>query len=114
MKTTTQIAGEICPVVQTIKVIGGKWELIIIRYLADSPMRFNELLRNADGISSRTLSRILKTLMERGLVKRELVSIQPVKVIYSLTESGNEIKPVIEALRKWGEKNIKTLNPNTY
>ena len=75
-------------------------------------MRFNELLRNAHGISSRTLSRILKILIEKGLVKRELISLQPVVVLYSLTESGSEIRPVIDALRKWGEKYI-TSGENT-
>ena len=105
---------EICPIVETIKVIGGKWELKIIRYLSDKPMRFNELLRNAHGISSRTLSRILKILMEKGLVKRELISLQPVVVLYSLTESGSEIRPVIDALRKWGEKYITPEGSSTY
>ncbi len=108
MMNTVNKNQEICPIVETIKVIGGKWELTIIRYLSDRPMRFNELLRNAHGISSRTLSRILKILMEKGLVKRELISLQPVVVLYSLTESGSEIRPVIDALRKWGEKYITT------
>ena len=112
MMNTVNKNQEICPIVETIKVIGGKWELTIIRYLSDRPMRFNELLRNAHGISSRTLSRILKILMEKGLVKRELISLQPVVVLYSLTESGSKIRPVIDALRKWGEKYI-TSGENT-
>jgi len=112
MMNTVNKNQEICPIVETIKVIGGKWELTIIRYLSDRPMRFNELLRNAHGISSRTLSRILKILMEKGLVKRELISLQPVVVLYSLTESGSEIRTVIDALRKWGEKYI-TSGENT-
>ena len=108
MINTSEVKGDICPIVETIKLIGGKWELTIIRYLSENPMRFNELLRSADGISSRTLSRILKTLMENGIVKREVVSIQPVIVLYSLTRQGSEIKPVIDAIRDWGERNIKT------
>ncbi len=108
MINTSEVKSDICPIVETIKLIGGKWELTIIRYLSENPMRFNELLRSADGISSRTLSRILKTLMENGIVKREVVSIQPVIVLYSLTRQGSEIKPVIDAIRDWGERNIKT------
>ncbi len=108
MMNTQEAKSDICPIVQTIKLIGGKWELTIIRYLSDRPMRFNELLRNAEGISSRTLSRLLKNLMENGIVKREILSIQPVMVVYSLTPEGAEIKPVIDAIRDWAERNIRT------
>jgi DNA-binding HxlR family transcriptional regulator len=97
---------EICPIVETIKLIGGKWELTVIRYLSEEPMRFNELLRTANGISSRTLSRVLKILMDNGIVKREVKSLQPIVVIYSLTESGSKIKPVVDAIREWGEQNL--------
>lgn len=98
---------DICPVVETVKIIGGRWELIILKSLVEKPMRFNEILREADGISSRTLSRILRRLMELGIVKREVLSLQPVTIIYSVTEKGKDIKPIIEALQKWGEKYVK-------
>ncbi|MGP6220491.1 winged helix-turn-helix transcriptional regulator [Caldiplasma sukawensis] len=98
---------DICPVVETVKIIGGRWELIILKSLVEKPMRFNEILREADGISSRTLSRILRRLMELGIIKREVLSLQPVTIMYSVTEKGNDIKPVIVALQKWGEKYLK-------
>lgn len=107
MLNTQEVKKDICPIVETIKLIGGKWELTIIRYLSDNPMRFNELLRSAEGISSRTLSRLLKNLMDSGIVRREVLSIQPVVIMYSLTQQGSEIKPVIDAIRDWGERNIK-------
>lgn len=112
MINTQEVKKDICPIVETIKLIGGKWELTIIRYLSDKPMRFNELLRNAEGISSRTLSRLLKNLMDNGIVKREVLSIQPVVIMYSLTQEGAEIKPVIAAIRDWGERNIKIRSKN--
>ncbi len=96
--------GNFCPVIETLKIIGGKWELSVIKSLLEGPKRFNELLRSCYGISSRTLSRILKNLGENGIIKRDIVSLQPVTVIYKLTTMGEEMKPVIDSIRKWGEK----------
>ncbi|MCL4346173.1 MAG: helix-turn-helix transcriptional regulator [Candidatus Thermoplasmatota archaeon] len=94
----------ICPVIETLKIIGGKWELSVIKNLLDGPRRFNDLLRACYGISSRTLSRILKNLGDNGIVRREIISIRPVTVVYTLTPMGEEMKPVIEAIRNWGTK----------
>ena len=97
-------AGEICPIVGSIQVIGSMWRLIVIRYLMEKPMSFNELLRVADGINSKTLSRTLKYLQQDGIVRREIVSTQPFAVRYSLTEKGRDLRGVIEALKAWGIK----------
>jgi DNA-binding HxlR family transcriptional regulator len=94
----------LCPVIETLKIIGGKWELSVIKNLLEGPKRFNELLRSCYGISSRTLSRILKNLTENGIIKREVVSLTPVTVVYLLTPMGLEMRPVIESIREWGSK----------
>ena len=95
---------EVCPIVEAIKVIGRTWRLVVVRYLLEGPMSFNELQRRIEGISSKTLSQTLKQLQQAGVVRREVVSIQPFSVRYSLTEKGEALRPVIEALRKWGEE----------
>lgn len=95
---------ENCPIVSAIRELGGEWNLIIIRYLMSRNMGFNELLRTARGISSKTLSNNLKALAARGIVNREIVSTQPFTVSYSLTEKGMALESVIDMLGDWGSK----------
>ncbi len=95
---------KVCPVVSTAKLLGSVWSLVIISYLMDGPKGFNELLRQIPGLNSKTLSRTLKSLQARGIVKREAVSLQPFAVRYSLTPAARELKPVIEGMRLWGYK----------
>ena len=106
MYDTTKSNHNLCPVIETVKIIGGKWELSVIKNLSEGPFRFNQLIRNVYGINSRTLSRVLKNLMSYGIVNREIISSQPVTIIYSLTDMGMDLKPTIEALRTWGEKHV--------
>ncbi len=96
--------GEVCPIVESIRIVGSTWKLIIIRYLLDGPKGFNELLRAIHGLNSKTLSRTLKQLQQDGLVERRVVALQPFSVEYRLTEKGQALQPVIQALRKWGEE----------
>jgi DNA-binding HxlR family transcriptional regulator len=93
-----------CPIVGSVDVIGSKWKLLVIRYLADSPLGFNELLKRIGTTNSKELSLTLKQLGNSGLVERKVVSLQPFRVEYSLTQMGYELKPVLKELRKWGEK----------
>lgn len=93
-----------CPIVSAIREIGGEWNLIIIRHLMSKNMGFNELLRAARGISSKTLSNNLKLLAMKGIVDRMVVSTQPFSVSYSLTEKGHSLKQVLDMLGTWGNK----------
>lgn len=99
---------ERCPIVEAIKTIGGQWNLVVIRYLSDRPMGFNEILRETNTMNSKTLSRVLRTLQQRGLINREIISTQPFQVRYSLTAKGEALKPVMEALGDWGKKWVST------
>jgi DNA-binding HxlR family transcriptional regulator len=93
-----------CPIVDAIKNIGGEWNFIIIRYLNEKPMGFNELLKSVEGLNSKTLSRVLKNLQSAGIVERTIINTQPFLVQYSLTEKGRSLDPVFEALREWGAR----------
>jgi DNA-binding HxlR family transcriptional regulator len=96
-----------CPVTSTSSLIGKKWHPVIIhRLLEHGPSGFNELERHVDGISSKVLSESLDDLEENGLVHRELVSEKPVRVQYSLTDRGASLRPVIEAMRDWGQEHL--------
>ncbi|MEM1942694.1 MAG: helix-turn-helix domain-containing protein [Candidatus Caldarchaeum sp.] len=94
----------VCPMAAAARVIGSIWSLVVISYLASSPKGFNELLRLVPMLNSKTLSRTLKNLQARGLVQRNVVSLQPFAVSYSLTPMAEELKPILEGLRSWGLK----------
>ena len=92
-----------CPVRRTLSVISGKWTLLILYELMERPRRFNALKRDLNGISQRLLTAQLKSLVEDGLVHREVHDVVPPHVEYSLTDKGHSLKPVIDALESWGQ-----------
>lgn len=83
MKTKAELPA--CPVATAVALIGGKWKLLILRNLKARPWRFNELQRDLDGISQKVLTDSLRQMME-----------------YGLTELGQEILPIIDALADFG------------
>jgi DNA-binding HxlR family transcriptional regulator len=95
---------ELCPVEETIKIIGKKWYLMIIYELMKNPMRFNELKNSIDGISSKVLSDCLTTLVKEELINRHVHSDAPIKVEYSLTEKGHELNRIFTEMDDWGTK----------
>ncbi|MCL4314262.1 MAG: helix-turn-helix transcriptional regulator [Candidatus Thermoplasmatota archaeon] len=93
-----------CPIVEAIRVVGNENDLIVIRHLIESDLGFNDLLHRFNGISPKTLSMSLKRLQERGLITRTVISTQPFRIRYSLTEKGRDLQPVLTNLRDWGNK----------
>src|SRR5712692_7292326 len=93
----------ICAAVESARKIGNQWRLVVIRYLLERPMRFNELLRVACGIDPKTLSRVLKYLAAEKIVRREVLGTQPFTVRYALTDKGEQIRPIMQSLKAWGE-----------
>ncbi|PSP94139.1 transcriptional regulator [Halobacteriales archaeon QS_4_62_28] len=98
---------EWCPITTTAALIGKKWHPVLVhRLLEHGPSGFNELKENVDGISSKVLSDSLEDLQENGLVNREVISEQPFRVQYSLTERGASLESVIDAMREWGQSHL--------
>lgn len=95
-----QTAG--CPVETTLKVIGGRWKVLIIHYLLQDTMRFGELTRALGGISARTLSRQLRELEADGVIDRKDFGEIPPRVEYSLTALGKTLDPVLLSMEAWG------------
>lgn len=105
---------EWCPVTTTATLIGKKWHPVIVhRLLEHGPSGFNELKKNVDGISSKVLSDSLDDLEENELVAREVVSEKPFRVQYSLTGYGESLKPVIYAMRDWGQQYLRAPDDTT-
>ena len=91
-----------CPVATTVRLIGSKWKLLILRNLLARPWRFNELKKNLEGISQKVLTDSLRSLEEDGIVTRTVYPEVPPRVEYSLSELGNSMRPIISAMEQWG------------
>lgn len=99
-----------CPYVTSQKILQGKWCILIMHYLEEEPMRFNQLLRMMPEMTHATLSKQLKQMEKDGLIIRKEYPQVPPKVEYSLSEIGLEFLPVLAAISQWGEKYIGYLN----
>ena len=99
-----------CPYATAQTLISGKWAVLILFYLEEGPIRFNELLRKMPKMTHETLSVQLKSLEEYGLVQRAQYEAIPPRVEYSLTEIGKKFHPVIAAMEKWGNEYISQMN----
>lgn len=91
-------------VMRTIKIIGSKWTILILRELCEGTRRFNELQRSLPGISPKTLSVRLTELEKAGIVKKKVFAEVPLHVEYSLTDKGKSLKTIIEKMSDWGEQ----------
>ena len=91
-----------CPVATTVALIGSKWKLLIIRNLLQRPWRFNELKKNLEGISQKVLTDSLRSMEADGIVTRTVYPEVPPRVEYTLSELGESMRPVMDAMEKWG------------
>lgn len=100
MKTKDELP--VCPVATAVSLVGGKWKLLIIRKLRMRSWRFNELQRDLEGISQKVLTDSLRQMMDDGLVYRHDYQEMPPRVDYSLTELGEKLLPIMDALADFG------------
>lgn len=91
-----------CPVATTVALIGSKWKLLIIRNLMARPWRFNELHRDLAGISQKVLTDSLRTMEADGIVTRTVYPEVPPRVEYALSELGESMRPIMDAMAAWG------------
>ena len=103
MVTKIQQKATSCPVETTLKVIGGRWKVLIIHHLLEGTKRFGELTRSLGSISARTLSKQLRELEEDGVVDRKDYGEIPPRVEYSLSSLGETLTPVLRAMEVWGQ-----------
>lgn len=103
--TQDQAVNGVCPLFHAaIELIGKRWTGAIISALTEGPLRFGELARAVPGLSDRLLSQRLRELEDEGLVEREVEAATPVRVTYSLTEKGAELRPAISELKQWAKR----------
>lgn len=93
-----------CDVAATVQIIGSKWKLLIIRNLLLRPWRFNELQKNLEGISQKVLTDSLRSMEDDGIVIRTVFPEVPPHVEYSLSPLGDTLRPILDAMEKWGRE----------
>lgn len=100
-----------CPVATTVQLIGSKWKLLIIRNLRMRPWRFNELKKDLDGISQKVLTDSLRSMEEDGLITRTVYpEVVPPRVEYALSELGQSMSPILDAMQQWGTNYKNSFN----
>ncbi|HLY25515.1 MAG TPA: helix-turn-helix domain-containing protein [Aggregatilineales bacterium] len=101
-KTEYKSYGLDCPIARTLDVIGDRWTLLIIRDLLRGTHKYQDLLDSLTGISTNLLAERLARLVDEGLVARTLYTEKPPRAEYHLTEQGQELGAVVDALFEWG------------
>lgn len=96
-----------CSVIATLRLFATKWKPCIICYLAERPMRYNDLHRIIPNISRKILSEHLKELERDNIIVRRQYDRKLQKVEYSLTDRGQSLMPLLEQLQDWGLSNLK-------
>jgi DNA-binding HxlR family transcriptional regulator len=105
---TEPVAGaDPCPLTAALNVIGGKWNLIVLYWLATGTQRFSDLRRLMPTITHKVLTASLRQLEHDGLVVRCVYPQVPPKVEYALSGHGRSALPLIEAVRQWGHEHLR-------
>ena len=91
-----------CNVAAAAEILGAKWTAVLVHDLSEGPRRFSELEHACAGISPRTLSERLRVLEGEGILVRRSYAESPPRVEYELTEKGEALLPVIDAMRDFG------------
>jgi len=92
-----------CPAEFTLALIGGRWKIPLIFHLTTGVRRFSELSRALNGVSQKVLTQQLREMERNGLVERKIYAQVPPRVEYALTPLGTSLKPVVDAMCRWGE-----------
>ncbi len=92
-------------VAEILARVGDKWTVLVVSYLGNRPMRFNELRRTVNGISQKMLTTTLRNLERDGFVSRTVFPTIPPKVEYALTDMGRDLLRPVRALGEWAVAN---------
>jgi DNA-binding HxlR family transcriptional regulator len=93
----------VCLVETTTRILGGRWKPALLEHLFHGEKRFSELKRCIPGITQKTLSEQLRELQCAGIVARKVFPDTPPRVVYSITPLGETLRPLLDAMCKWGK-----------
>jgi len=95
-----------CPVQATSNVLAGKWKVLIVWHLSFGTRRFAEIRDLLPGVTEKVLTDQLRQLEHDGVLRRLVTETVPLRVDYILTDAGQELIPVMEAMCSWGTKHL--------
>jgi DNA-binding HxlR family transcriptional regulator len=93
-----------CPVEDAIRLLGGRWRIVLIYHLLEGKRRFSELRRAMPGISQRMLTLDLRALEKAGIVQRTIYPQIPPRVEYDLTAEGRRLRELVDLLGEVGAR----------
>lgn len=97
-----------CAVTCTTEVLSRKWHTIIVhKLLSAGRLHFNQLKDQIEEISGKVLSESLDDLVDKGIIERDVVQESPRRVEYELSQAGEDLRPVIEAMETWGREYLE-------
>lgn len=96
----------VCPITNTLDVLGDKWTLLVIRDMFLGKKTYGEFLASPEGIPTNILADRLKRLEQHGIIDKTPYQQSPVRYAYRLTSKGQQLSPVINAIIEWGLDNI--------
>lgn len=99
----TQLPGRPCPAAAALELVGDRWSLLVIREVNFGAHRFTRIQEGTGAPRDRLAAR-LKTLVDAGILRRERYCAAPERYEYHLTEAGQDLVPVLRAIRAWGER----------
>jgi len=95
-------------VTNTLDLIGDKWTLLVIRDMLFAQKKsFKEFLESPEGIATNILTERLKRLEEGGIIKKQPYSKAPVRYEYTLTRRGEDLRPLLMEMIRWGITHIE-------
>lgn len=100
-----RIYGQYCGFARALELVGERWALMVVRDLLVAPKRFSDLQRGLPGIPTNILAARLKELEGAGVVHRRLLP-RPNGIVYEMTETGEDLLPVVTELGRWGAKRL--------
>ncbi len=101
-----------CPISSALDIIGDKWTLLIVRdMIFDHKKTFKDFSTSAESIASNILSARLKSMEEAGIIRKSKMEGNQKSNIYTLTEKGLGLLPVIVEITLWSDENVRALNP---
>ena len=81
--------------------ITDKWSVLILNVLCKKPLRFNEIKRNMEGITQKSLTQCLRRLERNGILARRVIPTSQIAVEYSITPLGRSLEAPFQALYHW-------------
>ena len=97
---------ENCPVTGTMRIIGGKWKILILYLIWNDINRFGRMGMMLKSISKQMLTTQLRELENDGIIERKIYPEIPPRVEYFLTDKGRSLLPIIVAMKEWGDAHV--------